>query len=245
MTPSLVLLCLVIALVALAWALLLTRNRRQLPPARPPVHVTLREAQRRERPPSTPPALLQASEPEVVEPAREPLPPAPEVLPPQPALLPPLEPSEKPIVDEPTTTLAPPTAHRPAPPWYPIVLAHGVLGFDALPLGFLHPAYFRGVAETLRKAGNEVHVIRVSPVAGIAVRAAQLARQIRDIPAERVNIVAHSMGGLDARYAISVLGLGDRVASLTTIGTPHHGTPLADTVSVGCSRFWEWTHFGS
>src|SRR5207249_8887306 len=43
-----------------------------------------------------------------------------------------------------------------------------------------------------------------------------------------VNIVAHSMGGLDARYAISQLGLGGRVASLITIGTPHLGTPLAD-----------------
>jgi triacylglycerol lipase len=36
------------------------------------------------------------------------------------------------------------------------------------------------------------------------------------------------MGGLDARYAISRLGLGDKVASLTTIGAPHRGTPLAD-----------------
>jgi triacylglycerol lipase len=43
-----------------------------------------------------------------------------------------------------------------------------------------------------------------------------------------VNIVAHSMGGLDARYAIARLGLASRVASLTTIGTPHVGTPLAD-----------------
>jgi triacylglycerol lipase len=39
------------------------------------------------------------------------------------------------------------------------------------------------------------------------------------------------MGGLDARYAISELGLHDRVASLTTIGTPHNGTPLADTTA--------------
>lgn len=45
----------------------------------------------------------------------------------------------------------------------------------------------------------------------------------------RLNIIAHSMGGLDARYyAISWLGLAERVASLTTIGIPHLGTPLAD-----------------
>jgi triacylglycerol lipase len=45
-----------------------------------------------------------------------------------------------------------------------------------------------------------------------------------------VNIIAHSMGGLDARYAITQLGLRGRVASLTTIGTPHYGTPLARAV---------------
>src|SRR5207344_275133 len=46
--------------------------------------------------------------------------------------------------------------------------------------------------------------------------------------AKKVNVIAHSMGGLDARYAIARLGLGDRIASLTTIGTPHRGTPVAD-----------------
>ena len=42
-----------------------------------------------------------------------------------------------------------------------------------------------------------------------------------------MNLVAHSMGGIDARYAISKLGLHGSVASLTTIGTPHWGTPVA------------------
>ncbi|MFL5310583.1 MAG: lipase family alpha/beta hydrolase, partial [Myxococcales bacterium] len=53
-------------------------------------------------------------------------------------------------------------------------------------------------------------------------------------------VIAHSMGGLDARYAISRLGLGERVASLVTIGTPHQGTPVADLgagiVPAGVSR---------
>ena len=51
-----------------------------------------------------------------------------------------------------------------------------------------------------------------------------------------MNIIAHSMGGLDARYAIARLGLSDKVASLTTIGTPHLGTPLADFGSRMLSR---------
>src|SRR6185437_13876367 len=114
---------------------------------------------------------------------------------------------------------------------YPVVLAHGFGGFDDVALRGVRIAYFRGVAERLRASGVDVHVLRVSPLAPIAARARQLAAQIERLGAERVNIVAHSMGGLDARYAIARLGMAARVASLTTIGTPHHGTPLADVGS--------------
>src|SRR4029079_11866754 len=44
----------------------------------------------------------------------------------------------------------------------------------------------------------------------------------------RVVILGHSMGGLDARYMISKLGMADRVAALVTICTPHRGSPYAD-----------------
>src|SRR5262249_14838160 len=47
---------------------------------------------------------------------------------------------------------------------------------------------------------------------------------------QRVHLIAHSMGGLDARYMITKLGMAPRIASLTTIGTPHHGSPIADVV---------------
>src|SRR5713226_7721880 len=117
---------------------------------------------------------------------------------------------------------------RPAKPRYPIVLAHGFLGFDELALGANRHAYFRGVAAQLESMGVKVYSPRVPMAAAVATRAERLAELIRALPDERVNIVAHSMGGLDARYAIARLGLADRVASLTTIGTPHLGTPLAD-----------------
>jgi triacylglycerol lipase len=48
------------------------------------------------------------------------------------------------------------------------------------------------------------------------------------LPHERVDLIAHSMGGLDARYALAHFGLASRVRSLVTVGTPHRGTPLAD-----------------
>lgn len=121
-----------------------------------------------------------------------------------------------------------PPARRRAGPRYPVVLAHGLLGFDELRIGRARADYFRGVPARLEREGCVVHRCRVPKTASVADRAAELARFVDDLPARRVNVVAHSMGGLDARFAISRLGLGRKVASLVTIGTPHLGTPLAD-----------------
>jgi triacylglycerol lipase len=116
----------------------------------------------------------------------------------------------------------------PSRPRYPVVLVHGLFGFDELGLGRTRHAYFRGVRETLERDGHAVRVARVALAGSIAARAAQLARFVEATEGKRVNIVAHSMGGLDARLAIARLGLDRRVASLVTVGTPHRGTPLAD-----------------
>jgi triacylglycerol lipase len=112
----------------------------------------------------------------------------------------------------------------------PIVLVHGVLGYDRLRLGgWTIASYFRGIPEFLQAAGNRILFARLSPTHGVPVRAAQLKALIdRESPDEPVHILAHSMGGLDARYMISCLGMGDRVLSLTTIATPHRGTSFAD-----------------
>lgn len=111
---------------------------------------------------------------------------------------------------------------------HPVVLAHGLFGFDELRLGRVRREYFMGVPQRLRTGGADVHVLRVHPFAGVEARADELARYVASLDTPRVNIIAHSMGGLDARYAISQLGLAPRVASLITVGTPHHGTPIAD-----------------
>lgn len=111
---------------------------------------------------------------------------------------------------------------------FPVVLAHGILGFDELKLGPLKGQYFKGVEPRLTRLGARVYSFRVHPTAAVASRAAELARAVASLDAPRVNIVAHSMGGLDARYAASKLALQGRVASIVTVGTPHRGTPLAD-----------------
>lgn len=111
---------------------------------------------------------------------------------------------------------------------YPVVLAHGIMGFDQVTIAGRTNEYFRGVPAHLTRLGAKVYAFRVQPSASIAARAEELARMVASIDAEKVNIIAHSMGGLDARYAISRLQLASKVASLTTIATPHRGTPLAD-----------------
>jgi triacylglycerol lipase len=112
----------------------------------------------------------------------------------------------------------------------PIVLVHGLFGFDRITLaGMTVAQYFPGIPELLTSAGNRVLVPFLSPCSGVAERARQLKAFLdREAPGEAVHLVAHSMGGLDCRYMISRLDMAKRVLTLTTLGTPHRGTPFAD-----------------
>jgi triacylglycerol lipase len=120
------------------------------------------------------------------------------------------------------------------PARHAIVLAHG---FDA---STSNRWSFYQVEDKLRADGHVVHSAQVSPYKGVPARAAQLATHIdaaqrecrakAGCDASKVHIIAHSMGGLDSRYVISKLGYGDRVASLTTISTPHRGSAIADVL---------------
>lgn len=118
----------------------------------------------------------------------------------------------------------------------PLVLAHGLLSSDGLRVGELRVReYFVGIGHRLEVAGNRVLRARTSPTDGVRERAEQLRAFLdRVSPSEPVHIIAHSMGGLDARYFISKLGGAGRVLSLTTVGTPHRGSPFADW---GVARF--------
>lgn len=120
-------------------------------------------------------------------------------------------------------------------PKYPIVLAHGLLGFDELHLvGKLLPGvhYWRGITEALAANGIEVITASVPPSASIEDRAAKLSEVIESkAGGKAVNIIAHSMGGLDSRYMISRLKPPNvKVLSLTTIASPHRGSAFADYV---------------
>jgi triacylglycerol lipase len=114
----------------------------------------------------------------------------------------------------------------------PIVLTHGLLGFARIGVGSLTLAvYFRGIPEYLRRRGYRVYMPRVHPTAGIARRARKLAERIDAVfPGEPVHIIGHSLGGLDARELITLPEWSERVLSLTTVGSPHLGSLLAERV---------------
>jgi triacylglycerol lipase len=112
---------------------------------------------------------------------------------------------------------------------YPIVFCHGLLAFTTLRLQLPEDLnYFSPLRKFLGQRGFRVLYPQVGPTAGVAQRARQLRDQILRWTNEPVNIIAHSMGGLDARYLITHLGMADRVRTLTTVSTPHRGTALAD-----------------
>lgn len=106
------------------------------------------------------------------------------------------------------------------------VLLHGFLGFSRRgPI-----VYFRGVAQALRQAGIVPLVTEVPAAGTVTERAEALAKQLFRSDASTFALVAHSMGGLDARYLIARLDPDRRVKSLVTVGTPHRGTPVATTI---------------
>src|SRR5262249_27757624 len=112
---------------------------------------------------------------------------------------------------------------------YPIVFCHGMLGYRLLRMQMPEDCNcFSPLGRFLRDRGFRVLFPQVAPAGGVVERAKQLRDQILEWSNEPVNLIAHSMGGLDARYLITHLNMGERVRSLTTVGAPHRGSYLAD-----------------
>ena len=109
---------------------------------------------------------------------------------------------------------------------YPILLVHGIAIKE-----FKLVRAFGRIGTRLQKAGYTVFTSDTDGFGTIENNAAQLKAQLERILAEtgteKVNIIAHSKGGLDAKYMIRNLGMADRVASLTTLCTPHGGSQVA------------------
>ena len=110
---------------------------------------------------------------------------------------------------------------------YPLLLVHGVFFRD-----FRFFNYWGRIPCALKQNGAVIYYGSQQSAASVASCGQELAERIRAIVqetgCEKVNIIAHSKGGLDSRYAISACGMAPYVASLTTINTPHRGCIFAD-----------------
>ncbi|KIR02367.1 Hydrolase of alpha/beta superfamily, possible membrane associated lipase [Lachnospiraceae bacterium TWA4] len=110
---------------------------------------------------------------------------------------------------------------------YPILLVHGVFFRD-----FQYINYWGRIPNELQKNGATIYYGNQQSADSVENCGKELADRIKEIILEtncqKVNIIAHSKGGLDSRAAISTWGMDKYVVSLTTINTPHRGCEFAD-----------------
>ncbi len=111
---------------------------------------------------------------------------------------------------------------------YPIVLAHGMLGFDNI----LGVDYWYGIPSALRRDGASVYVTEVSQLNTSEARGEELLEQVEEIVAisgkGKVNLIGHSHGGPTIRYVAAVSP--HLIASVTSVGAPHKGSATADFI---------------
>ncbi|MGE8097622.1 esterase/lipase family protein [Pseudomonas fluorescens] len=109
---------------------------------------------------------------------------------------------------------------------HPILLVHGLFGFESI--GKLE--LFHGVKQALRNTGAQVFIPHLSAAHCNEVRGQQLLAQIDRVlagtGASKVNLIGHSQGALTARYAAAIAP--QNVASVTSVSGPNHGSELAD-----------------
>jgi len=110
---------------------------------------------------------------------------------------------------------------------YPILFVHGVFFRDSRLLN-----YWGRIPAELEKNGATVYYGEQQSALSVDESSRELAKKIEDIVHKtgcgKVNVIAHSKGGLDTRSAISKYGCDRYVASLTTINTPHRGCLFAE-----------------
>lgn len=111
---------------------------------------------------------------------------------------------------------------------YPIVLVHGLFGFDSV----LGVDYFYGIPQALRQGGAQVYVAQVSAANSTELRGEQLLAQVKTIlalsGAQKVNLIGHSHGGPTTRYVAGVAP--ELVASVTSVAGVNRGSRVADLV---------------
>jgi len=112
----------------------------------------------------------------------------------------------------------------------PVVLMHG-FGMGAT---FRRGGHLHEEAMSLRSRGVRAYAPNVAAYNTVEARSAMWLQRIEPIldetSTERIILIAHSMGGLDARYLIQQEGLHEVVDVLVTVSTPHRGSSIANLV---------------
>jgi triacylglycerol lipase len=115
----------------------------------------------------------------------------------------------------------------------PIMLVHGIAD---------NRSVFTVLRRSLRRRGlGEVHTLNYSPfTSDVRTAAAALGRAVESLCGrtgyDRVHVIAHSLGGVIARYYVQRLGGDARVHTLVTLGAPHAGTRAARAVPLRLCR---------
>jgi len=113
---------------------------------------------------------------------------------------------------------------------YPVILVHGVVAHDRT--GRIK--FWGRIPDVLTARRIKVFLGNTDSWGDYESNALTLKKTIENVlqetQSEKVNIIAHSKGGIDSRYLIWKHGFGDKIASLTTICTPHHGSEIADLI---------------
>ena len=112
---------------------------------------------------------------------------------------------------------------------YPVLMVHGFFFRDSKVIN-----YWGRIPRELERNGAQLFYGEHQSAAAVEDSAQEIAERVQDIlrktGAEKVNIIAHSKGGLDCRYAMEYLGMAPYVASITTVNTPHRGCLFADNL---------------
>ncbi len=110
---------------------------------------------------------------------------------------------------------------------YPILLVHGVFFRD-----FRYLNYWGRIPQALTANGARIYYGNHQSAAPVSLSGQEIADRIlaiiQETGCDKVNIIGHSKGGLDARAALQIPGIASHVASVTTINTPHRGCEFAD-----------------
>lgn len=125
---------------------------------------------------------------------------------------------------------------------HPIILIHGILGFDDKnpPASILR--YWGGMDEYLKGQGGKVITPGSTAMASIANRANETAPQIitymNSVGATKVHLLGHSQGGLVSRYLAAITpSMQGKISTVTTLNAVHRGSPVAD---IGLAAIPNW-----